>query len=581
MNSLGGRHPDDECLLRYADGELQADQATEVHSHLKACWRCRVQLESLGRVVNECVHYYQTAVAPYAPPPPRDWVDMKRRLADVERSLSQPSFQARVRIAFSAVRRFRMPALSVGLTAVVAIVVFSQLYRTPSARAAELLQRAVSLEKGKPVAPRRIEIRSRGRRYSRMLGGISTTKEDRAHEGGLSADDRKELDHLQALFASANYSWAAPLSARTFSFWREALRDKRDEVTVQKQPQMPNGDFYRLRTTTESGNLVEATILLRASDLQPIEGSWRFRSDELVEMSEVSSDHASEGTAERTSDQAHQAPDERTPTVPVASQGTVGPAEELRVLVALHKLDADLGELFEVTRTANEVLVTGIGVEPERQRQVQMVLGTLPQVATRFLEGPTPGAAANQELTASISATPSTEQARSWLERQLGNRDSVEFFTQRVLGLADAIAARSHALRSLAGRFPSEIERQLTPADDKILTDLRTDHGAALNLKTLELRALLRDALKDVDSSGSGLSTAATAQPLTWQTAAEQVMERAWRVEKFAAGLTAGAPTGIPLSSIPAQLRSTLTEIEDLSTSFTAAEGNRLGGPHR
>lgn len=577
MNSLGGRHPDDESLLRSADGELPADEAVEVQSHLKACWQCRARLESLERVVRECVRYYQTGFAPNAPPPPQEWVDMRRQLADVERTLSQPSFYARVWTALLAVRRFRKPALSMALSAAVVAIVFFQLYRTPSARAAELLHRAVKAATERQARPHRIEIRSRGRHISRLVGGVSATREQPANGNGLSAEDQKEFDHLQSLFASANYSWAEPLSAKAFSSWRETLRGKRDEVTVQEQPQAPDVHFYRVRTTTDSSSLAEATILLRARDLRPIEGSWRFRDAEYVEMSEVPLDHAGEGTTGAPAAQAQGPAEDPAPSRPTATQRSVGTADELRVMAALRKVGADLGEPVEVTRTTDEVLVTGMGIEPERQRQIQTALGTLPQVVTRFSEGKPPSVPPSQEPTANIAATASTEQARSWLEGQLGSRSSAESFAERVLGLTDAITARAHALRRLAERFPSEAEGQLSPEERQILIDLRADHESALNLNARELRKLIGQALKNLSSSGSGLS-AAGPRLSTWQAAAEQSLARAQEVDKLAAGLIAGIPTGVPPSFIPARLCLRLAEIEVLSSSFAAVGGNGQRG---
>lgn len=577
MNNPCRHHPEDECLLRYADGELPNDQTAEVQFHLKACWQCRARLESLERVVNECVRYYQTGVAPNTPPPPREWLDMRAQLANMERTVSRPSLSARVSTVLSAVHRFRKPALTVALTATVALIVFYQLYRAPSARAAELLQRAVSVEKERPVGPHRIEVWSRGRRVSRMIDSVSAIREGSANAGRLSPDDQKELDHLKSLFARANYSWAAPISARSFSSWRSTLHDKRDEVIVQTQPHSADGQLYRVRTTTESSSLVEATIVLRASDLQPIEGNWRFRDAEYVEMSDVSSDHAGEGRTEAPTTQTQQ-PNQELPTVAsTPSIGGVGPADELRVMAALSRIGADLGEPVEVTRGAHEVLVTGIGVEPERQRQIQVALGTLPQVAIRFAEGTLPGPPQSQEPTANIAATANTEQARHWLESQLGSRGAVESFAEDALGLTDAITARAHALLSLAERFPSETEGQLNPPERQILFDLRHDHATALNLKAREFRELLGRTLKNVGSADSTATSAAVRTP-TWQMAAQQALAGARDVEKLTAGLIAGTPTDVPLSLIPARLRVRLAEIERLSPSFAALDRNGSRG---
>ena len=57
MSKLGMRHPTDEQLLRFADGELSAPEAGEVRGHLRACWQCRTELEEIERTIGECVRY--------------------------------------------------------------------------------------------------------------------------------------------------------------------------------------------------------------------------------------------------------------------------------------------------------------------------------------------------------------------------------------------------------------------------------------------------------------------------------------------------------------------------------------------
>jgi hypothetical protein len=65
------------------------------------------------------------------------------------------------------------------------------------------------------------------------------------------------------MFRAANYDWDDPLSAKSFQAWRDRLPEKRDEVIEER-------DAYRIRTSTDSGELLEATLTLRIPDLQPL-----------------------------------------------------------------------------------------------------------------------------------------------------------------------------------------------------------------------------------------------------------------------------------------------------------------------
>ena len=53
-------HPSEEQLLRYSDGELPGRNTSQVHSHLKACWQCRTNVEEIEKTVRACVRYRTT-----------------------------------------------------------------------------------------------------------------------------------------------------------------------------------------------------------------------------------------------------------------------------------------------------------------------------------------------------------------------------------------------------------------------------------------------------------------------------------------------------------------------------------------
>ncbi len=95
------RHPDDEQLLRFADGELPARQASVVRSHLEACWQCRTELEELHQTVSECVRYRKDVLQTHLPPPPTAWGDIYQRFREIDASLSRPRFSAAPSSAFS------------------------------------------------------------------------------------------------------------------------------------------------------------------------------------------------------------------------------------------------------------------------------------------------------------------------------------------------------------------------------------------------------------------------------------------------------------------------------------------------
>ena len=84
MNSLEPRHPENDLLLAYLDGELRGRPERQVRRHVAACWQCRAELDQLQRMVTECVRYRQN-LASAVPAPPQPWKDLTRefdRLAE-------------------------------------------------------------------------------------------------------------------------------------------------------------------------------------------------------------------------------------------------------------------------------------------------------------------------------------------------------------------------------------------------------------------------------------------------------------------------------------------------------------------
>jgi len=88
-------HPEEEQLLRYADGESTTCAASEIRSHLEACWQCRAELEELQKTVGECVRYRKNVLQRHLVPP-APWTDIYRGFAEVDAALDRAGFWERV-----------------------------------------------------------------------------------------------------------------------------------------------------------------------------------------------------------------------------------------------------------------------------------------------------------------------------------------------------------------------------------------------------------------------------------------------------------------------------------------------------
>src|SRR6266567_2705389 len=80
------RHPEDDQILRYADGELPARAARKIRTHLKACWECRALLQEIEGTIGNCVGYRKNVLQSHLPAPPAPWIDIYQGFARIDAS---------------------------------------------------------------------------------------------------------------------------------------------------------------------------------------------------------------------------------------------------------------------------------------------------------------------------------------------------------------------------------------------------------------------------------------------------------------------------------------------------------------
>lgn len=521
------RHPEDDQLLRYADGELPVRQVRKVRSHLEACWQCRVQLEEMQAVVAECVRYRRDVLGPLLPAPPAHWDELSTGFAEIDERLARTS-----RVPLWARAKTWLPVAACLLAA---FGLYYEMRHTPAVQAAELLQKAVAAADAHPAPRYRIRIRTRSQSLVRTAGANSEPAEATA---------------VAAMFAAARFDWDDPLSARAFAQWREQLPDKRDEVSQ-------TDNSYQIRTTTASGALAEATLQLRRADLHPVEERLEFRNQDWVEIEELSEvlpppAVASNVTTPATKAVEIQADSEaiRTP----APAATVG--DELAVLVALHQMGADLGEPIDVKREGGRVLVAGVGIDAARQREIARALAARSNVVVRFSEdtGSAPPPAKPLRIDTPAGTDNTALPAR--IETQVGGRADYERLSADLLDASESLMSRAYALRHLAERFPREIEPEMTGADRATLRALYREHAAALAAQAAAISRRLEPVLAPL----GGKAAPASAVPSTaWQADTEELFRTARRIETLLAGMLGVAPGDT--ASLPSQLLSSLARL--------------------
>jgi Putative zinc-finger len=447
------RHPPLDRLLRYADGDLETSARDEVGAHLAGCGKCGTRLSEIESGAADYRDAWKRAWKETAAPPPAPWFDLRERLEYLDR---RPEPAPR-----SLLSRWRWG--SVAAAALIAAVVFYRISDRPVS-AAELLREAAVREPS--AAQPRPPIRLSG-----WSGSFVRPAVWRPSNEELSTVAGGPARPLSAKFKAANYSWEDPLSARSFSAWRETLPDRRDHVVEMRGAD--GASSYEVSTRTESGTLEEARLRLRVSDLHVIRGSLRFRDQEVVEIEEIA---GRPPDLPKAPDPVAGQPSVLKPAPPL--EEAVSPSEELRVWAALHHIDADVGEQIEVRRDSalNAIVVTALALAPERRRALEDAVGGFPRVDLRFRE---PQSVREPSRRVAVPEGSEPPPLLAQLESQLGGGPAAEF-VNRLLETSDTSLLRAQALRELAQRFSPETEALLSHRDRALLDSLFRDHFVRL-----------------------------------------------------------------------------------------------------
>jgi hypothetical protein len=534
-------HPSEEQLLRYSDGELPGRNTSQVHSHLKACWQCRTNLEEIEETVGASVRYRTNVLQRHLPAPPAPWADIYRSFAEIDAALPSPSFTDRLVRALAWPVHHPKKWVPAAIAALLLCGLFYRYRLMPSVQAAELLQKAILASDTHAAKPHLLRIRTKASSVTRRTGSDLAL--------AASTSDRETLNSLKTLFHNANYNWDDPLSARSYSAWRDQLSLKHDQVSEERTS-------YRIRTETESGDLLEASLQFSTPDLQPMEGRFAFRNSDWVEITALPDEAEPVAASIPAAPEARAAmPVEPKPSTEIAPSSltpTVG--DELRALAALHQVGGDLGDPVEVSRNDHEILVSGVGIPLARQQEIETALKSLPNVVVRF----TSAAPANVPTQTVVADTQVVGTLQTQIAQQVGGRAHFDELAAQVLDRSEPLMARAYALRRMEERFPVAVEARLGAEDLAMLRRMQREHTAALLQQTRELEQTLKPALKS-----AGRSTASTLASDAWQPATEELFQSARRVEKLLAVVFGAAPPddASNTTQLPAQLMSAVTEL--------------------
>jgi hypothetical protein len=405
------------------------------------------------------------------------------------------------------------------------------------------LRKAVLAAQSRPAAHKRLRITTRTGQMTRVIG--------------VAYKPAARETEIARLFDAAHYDWNDPLSAQSFSAWRDRLPHFQDAIASQ-----PNS--YEIKTTTEDSELVSATLKLRGTDLEPLEGRFEFRNRDWVEMTELVDQQTNPAStvAGTTGGVPRQPGVPPGPLdVPMESAEPSAFSEELQVVSALHELGADLGDPLEISREGRQVLVSGTGIPPQRQQQIHGLLDRLPHVVVRFDDPAFPASAVPVQLEPATrdAAGPEKSTYPARIEERLGGRPQFERFSSSVLDWTDSAMTRAYALRRLAQQFSAAAENQMTAEDRRTLRNLGREHLSAFAKDAQRVAGTVNPVLTGM---GAGVAQHETRpEPADWQSASEDLLVSARRAETLLAVVLGVAPAELSSGNAPAELLIALAQI--------------------
>ena len=323
QNSLGEKseHPPREILLLFVDGELAAKEATQLETHLEACWACRVKTKKIQETIADIIEFDEQVLTPRIVPP-QGWRNFDRRLNQLVAASGKQSLSTRL---FGSINRFlpssrflSLPRLSftpLVVRAVVAVLLVGliatlviRLNREPTVSASELLRNAIDAQSrqieaiDQPVLHQKLLVRRKadnsaseesvsweiwndangwrvrhfianGSQSTPVTGSISSTNSQQKGSTQNESSDAQFILDLARVLQTNHMDPQRPLSAASYQSWHTTLHNHQDDVLKSKFAD--GSDALTLRTVPayplNIGEIAEAQFVVRAGDWQPAE----------------------------------------------------------------------------------------------------------------------------------------------------------------------------------------------------------------------------------------------------------------------------------------------------------------------
>jgi len=457
-------HPTERELLMAADGELVSQQYEVIRRHLETCWDCRARMAEIEGTITQYVQLRRREFDAVLPP-----IDGPK--AELERLLKVKAIEAPLTAQHGWIRRLPLWQLfprPVWISATAAMTILFVLVSTtfaPTLSASVLVSRAIKAQSQGGPRYQAIEYRVGSRKWIRHA-----TKPAKS-EGIAVADP--ELHTLSRRLA---FDLSNPLDARQFALWRNTLSRKTDSIDH------VGGNLDLTTENRGEGEILRAHFVVREHDYWPVEERLETKRGDLITISEVTrTESIPTHPTPRVPELAPASPRSSPVAQPVPTATELAQSE-LMARVALHQVEADMGEDVRIQPGSTMILVVGRTESKVREEQIKHALAAVPWVHTDLrLLGTMFAVRATHAVT---RGTPTENAPTIPLEGQLSkaipNFDERIELVNSILISAESATEHAWALQHIAKRYDERQIRLLSPSSKQMLSLLIQSHGEAL-----------------------------------------------------------------------------------------------------
>jgi len=461
-------HLSDEQLIRMLDGELGRRDRASVERHVEACWGCRRRLDQFRTAMDRFVEFDAMLAEDPGTGPPREWSGFSYGLRGVAaQAPPAPS---------PAIRRVGVLAPAFVVSICIAALWFAP--ATPVS-AKEVYERSAASERallGRTQNPLVIQkVRVESNRRTALWSVWRAPVLGKVHESWDSRNDPALRDEVEKLYSEHGLDFSRPLSIATHSLVHGG------EASVQSEGELLRVTMHNQARGTK-GEIVEAQLVVRASDWHPVEASFavsggdgekRYR---MVEASyRVESINAETArvfdppTLAEPARIAAREP-ELEPRVELRETVTMPPIEpavnpvetEIEALSRLHQIGADRQDSATVERQGSNVRVTAYAETAARKTSIENTLADLPGLTVNIHllsdSQPVQQSAAPVALHAEPLVSPLFLRT---LRDRLGSTEIANGIVSKQMDLLWELRVESGAAAELARRFPRENSQKL------------------------------------------------------------------------------------------------------------------------